>query len=108
MTNNFQVYFLFLNTKLNLEPNQDIFYLLYTYWDLLSAATIPGSVGLVGGGGHGRKTSLGSTVMRLGLGVVKLRTGSHACTSSLHLPGSRGGWVGLQRRPRWQLWSPGP
>ena len=64
MTNNFQVYFLFLNTKLNHKQVQPRHFISHLHTPIGSSSNLlttdQASVGLVGGGGHGRgKTNKG-------------------------------------------------
>lgn len=112
MTNNFQVYFLFLNTKLNHKQVQPRHFISHLHTPIGSSSNLlttdQASVGLVGGGGHGRgKTSLGSTVMRPGLGVIEVED-RFSCLSPFTFTWESGvGW-GCARDPRWQLWSPRP
>lgn len=77
MTNNFQVYFLFLNTKLNHKQVQPRHFISHLHTPIGSSSNLlttdQASVGLVGGGGCGRgKTSSGSTVVRPGLGGIEV------------------------------------
>ena len=104
MTNNFQVYFLFLNTKLNHKQVQPRHFISHLHTPIGSSSNLlttdQASVGLVGGGGHGRgKTSLGSTVMRLGLGGIEVED-RFSCLSPFTFTWESGGGVGLRQRPQ--------